>query len=59
MMTLPSRYFPPPRRKILNRSKAGDEALRQAMRQKRVRSREDDLLGKAGEAHGSDINQSQ
>ena len=52
-------YFLPPRREILSRSKAGDEALRQAMRRKCVRSGEEDLLGKAGDAHGSDISQFQ
>src|SRR4051794_5518615 len=30
-MTPSSRYFPPPRREILNRSKADDEPLRQAI----------------------------
>jgi hypothetical protein len=58
-MALSSRYFPPPRREILSRSKADDEARRQAMRRKCVRSGEKDLLGKAGDAHGSDISQSQ
>ena len=51
-----SRYFPPPRREILSRLKAGDEALRHATLQKCVHSRKDGL--KAGEAHGSDIDQS-
>ena len=58
-MALSSRYFPPSRREILNPSKAGDEALRPAMRRKCVRSGEDNLLGKAGDAHGPVISQSQ
>jgi hypothetical protein len=57
-MTPSSRYFPPPRREILNRSKADDEPLRQAMRRKCVRSGKDGLLAKVREAHGSDISQS-
>ena len=58
-MTPSSRSFLPPRREILNRSKADDEPLRQAMRRKCVRSGKDGLLAKAREAHGSDISQSQ
>jgi hypothetical protein len=58
-MALSSRYFPPPRRQILSRSKAGDEAGRQAMRPKCVHSGKDGLLGKEGDAHGPDISQSQ
>jgi hypothetical protein len=58
-MALSSRYFPSPRREILSRSKAGDEARRQAMRRRCVRSGNDGLRGKAGDAHGSDISQSQ
>ena len=58
-MTHPSYYFPPPRREVLNRSTVGDEALRQAMRRRCVRFGKDGLLVKAGEAHGSDISQSQ
>ena len=58
-MALSSRYFPPSRREMLNPSKADDEVFRQAMRRKCVRSGQDNLLGKAGDGHGSDISQFQ
>jgi hypothetical protein len=58
-MALSSRYFPPPRREILSRSKAGDEARRQAMRRKCARAGKEGLHGKDRDAHGSEISQPQ